>query len=182
MNSKEEEVLEPFFNSARYWHFDELLKTAGISRSQLSLWLKKFEKEGIIKRVKPKGRMPYYMHNFDNADFRNKKKLFALKKLNDSGLLNHLASLSKASVVILFGSFSRSDWYKDSDIDIFIYGDDSDFEQGRYELKLNRDIQVHNSKNKKDLKKINKMLPYIISGDFIKGSIQDLGVEINAKI
>ena len=33
------------------------------------------------------------------------------------------------------------------------------------------------AKNKKDLKRMNKLLPYIISGNFIKGSIQELGVE-----
>ena len=182
MESKEEQVLEPFFNSPKHWHFDELLKKADISRAQLVRWLKKFEKEGMIKRIKPKGKMPYYMHNFNNPSFQNRKKLFGLKKLNESGLFNHLLTLEGAKVVILFGSFSRFDWYGHSDIDIFIYGNDDEFEQGKYELKLDREIQVHNVKNKRDLKRIDKMLPYIISGDFIKGSIQDLGVEINAKI
>lgn len=182
MESKEEQVLEPFLNSSKHWHFDELLEKANISRSQLVQWLKKFQKEGIIKRVKPKGKMPYYVHNYNNLSFRNKKRLFALKKLTNSGLLDHLYNLEGANVVILFGSFSRSDWYDNSDIDIFIYGNDDEFKQGEYELKLDREIQVHNAKNKKDLKRMYKMLPYIISGDFIKGSIQDLGVEINAKI
>ncbi|MEA2036770.1 MAG: nucleotidyltransferase domain-containing protein [Nanoarchaeota archaeon] len=182
MESKEEQVLEPFFNSPKHWHFDELLKKADISRSQLTQWLKKFKEEGIIKRVKSKGKMPYYVHNFDNPDFQYKKRLFGLKKLTNSGLFNHLFALKGAKVVILFGSFSRSDWYGNSDIDIFIYGNDDEFEQGKYELKLDREIQVHNAKNKKDLKRISKMLPYIISGSFIKGSIQDLGVEVNAKV
>ena len=44
MESKEEHVLELFFNSSKYWHFDNLLKKANISRSQLAQWLKKFEK------------------------------------------------------------------------------------------------------------------------------------------
>ena len=151
MKSKEEQVLEPFFNSPRHWHFDELLKKADISRSQLAQWLKKFEKEGMIKRVKPREKMPYYVYNFDNADFRLKKRLFGLKKLTDSGLFSHLSTLEGAKVVILFGSFSRSDWYDNSDIDIFIYGNDDKFEQGKYELKLNREIQTHNAKNNKDL-------------------------------
>ena len=180
MESKEEQALEPFFNSPKYWHFDELLQKADISRSQLVQWLKKFHKEGMIRRVKPKGRMPYYIPNFDNPRFQNKKRLFGLKKL--SGLIEHLSALEGAKVVILFGSFSRSDWYDSSDIDLFIYGNDDEFEQGKYELQLGREIQVHNARDRKDLKRIDKMLPYIISGDFIKGSIQDLGVKINAKI
>lgn len=182
MNSKENNVLELFFNSPRHWHFEELRNKSGLSKSRLTKWLKSFEKEDLIKRIKEKGRMPYYVGNFDNSGFKNKKRLFGLNTLNESGLLNHLSTLKGAKVVILFGSFSRCDWYENSDIDIFIYGNDDYFEQGKYELKLNREIQIQNVKDKKDLKRIDKMLPYIISGSFIKGSIQDLGVEINAKI
>ena len=181
MDSKEEPILELFYNSSKHWHFEEIRKAAKISRTQLVQWLKKFEREGIIKRVKPRGKMPYYVHNFGNLKFQNEKRLFAWKKITESGLFEHLVSLKGAKVVILFGSFSRWDWYKDSDIDIFIYGSDEDFEQGKFELKLHRDIQVHAAKNKNDLKRIDKMIPYIISGDFIKGSIQDLGVEVHAK-
>lgn len=181
MKSKEDAILELFYNSSKYWHFTEIMEKAEISRPQLAKWLKTFEKGGIIKRIKSKGKMPYYVHDFHNPKFSIRKRLYAQQKLAASGLLGHLASLEKAKVVILFGSFSRGDWYKDSDIDIFIYGDDGDFEQGKYELKLRREIQVHIAKDKKDIKRIDKMMPYIIAGDFIKGSIQDLGVKINAK-
>ncbi len=181
MENKKEFVLEPFFGSSKYWHFDELMETIKISRSQLAYWLKKFAAEGFINRIKPKGKMPYYISNSENPKFQSEKRLFALKKLTESGLLCYLASLEGAKVVILFGSFSRSDWHAESDVDIFIYGDNSNFEQGKYELKLKRDIQIHTASDKNDLRKINKMLPYIISGDFIKGSIEDLGVDVSAK-
>jgi predicted nucleotidyltransferase len=181
MNSKEDRVLNLFFNSSKYWHFDELLCESKLSRSRLSAWLNKFQKEGIIKRVKPKGKMPFYVRIFESKNFRHKKRLFALTQLTESGLLTHLEALPKAKVVIIFGSFTSYDWHADSDIDIFIYGDDDDFEQGTYELKLQRDIQVHLARDGKDLKRINKLLPYIFEGDFIKGSIKDLGVEIYAK-
>ena len=178
MKSKEESVLELFFNSSKHWHFEEILEKNDISRPQLARWLKKFEDGGIIKRVKQKGKMPYYVHDFHNPKFDVRKRLYAQQKLASSGLLEHLASLKKAKAVILFGSFSRSDWHKGSDIDIFIYGSDEDFEQGRFELRLKRDIQVHRARNARELKKIERMLPYILSGDFIKGSVQELGVEV----
>jgi len=181
MNSKEDKVLELFFNSSKHWHFDELLKKSGLSRSRLSAWLKRFQKQGIIKRVKPRGKMPYYVHIFESKTFQHKKRLFALKQMTEMGFLNHLAMLPKAKVVIVFGSFSSYDWYTGSDIDVFIYGEDAYFQHGKFETLLNREIQVHQAKDKKDLKRIDKMLPYIISGDFIKGSIQDLDVDINAK-
>lgn len=181
MNSKENDVLELFLNSSRHWHFEEILKKVKIGKPQLARWLKIFQKKGIIKRTKEKGKMPYYVHDFHNPKFDIRKKIYAQQKLASSGLLDHLASLEKARVVVLFGSFSRSDWYKNSDIDIFIYGSDKGLKQGEYELRLHRDIQVHIAKDKNELKKMEGMLPYILSGNFIKGSIQDLGVEVHAK-
>ena len=180
MKSKENRVLELFMNYPKQWHFEDILKKVDISRVQLSYWLKKFEKEKLIKKIKVRGKMPYYITDHENANYKNKKKLFALEKLYESGFLNHVSSLDKAKVVILFGSFSRYDWYKDSDIDIFIYGKDDEFEQGKYELKLKRDIQVHTAENKKDLKKFKTLLPYIVSGNILKGSLNDIGVEISA--
>lgn len=73
MKSKDEPILYLFFNSPKHWHFDEILKNVEISRSQLAQWLKKFEKEGIIKRVKEKGKMPYYVQDFESPNFQNKK-------------------------------------------------------------------------------------------------------------
>jgi predicted nucleotidyltransferase len=181
MESKEDKVLELFFNSTKHWHFDVLLKKSGLSRSRLAFWLKRFTEKGMIKRVKAPGKMPYYVQVFENLTFRSEKRLFALKQLTDAGLINHLSSLPKAQVVVLFGSFSRWDWYSDSDIDIFIYGKDDGFMQGKYERLLNREIQVHLFRNKAELQRKSKLLPYILSGDFIKGSIDELGVDIIAK-
>ena len=179
MKSKEEHVMEPFFNSPKHWHFEELRNTIRISRPQLSYWLKKLEKDRIIKRVKPRGRMPYYT-GMENPEFYNRKRLYGLQKLTNSGLFDHLSALKHAKVVVLFGSFARSDWYLDSDIDLFIYGSDEELDSHGYEMKLHHDIQVHLAKDKKDLKRMDRLLPYIVSGDFIKGSVQDLGVQIHA--
>jgi len=181
MKSKENKVLELFFNTPKHWHFEELLNKAKITRPQLARWLKKLAKEGIIQRVKEKGKMPYYMHDFNNPRFDVRKRMYASQMLMQSGLFENLASLKKAKAVILFGSFTRSDWYRDSDIDLFIYGSADGFNKVEFEMKLRRDIQLHIAQGRQDLKRMEKMLPYIVSGDFIKGSIQDIGVEVHAK-
>ncbi len=180
--SKEERILELFLNyGTKQWHFEEILKMAKTSRSKAVKWLNKFISRGIIKRVKPKGKMPYYIADFDTPSYKNHKKIYLLNKLNDCGLLNHLMSLSKAKTVIIFGSFSRGDWYWDSDLDIFIYGDDEDFEKTKYEAKLKRDIQIFNAKDKGDLEKIGEDLIYnIIKGNLIKGDLDFIEVKIHA--
>jgi len=182
MESKEEDILELFFDDpSREWHFEEILKEAKIARSKATKWLKKFVKEQLIKRVKEKGKMPYYIGNYESPAYKNKKKIFALQKFYESGLLNHLCYLKKAETVIIFGSFSRSDWYKNSDIDVFIYGDPEDLHIAPYELRLHRDIQLFICKNKKELKKYSiGLIRNIIKGNLIKGNLDFIGVGINA--
>jgi predicted nucleotidyltransferase len=179
MRSKEDAVLELFYNSGRHWHFEELIEKAGISRRQLLNWLMKFEREGLIRKVKEPGRHPYYMHNYPDPRFLNRKRLYALQRLTESGFLDHLANLD-AKVIILFGSISRADWHSGSDIDVFIYGNDDGLEQGKFEGIFGREIQVFNARSKAGLKRYAGMLPAIVSGDFIKGSIHNLGVVMHA--
>ncbi|MBU4493276.1 MAG: nucleotidyltransferase domain-containing protein [Nanoarchaeota archaeon] len=182
MQSKEEKVVELFFESpTREWHFEEIVKGAKITRSKADRWLKQFIKEGLIKRIKKKGKMPYYISSYDSPKYKNRKRIFGLTKLYESGLLNHLGYLEKAKTIILFGSFSRSDWYKNSDIDIFIYGDPKGLRIVDYELKLHRDIQLFICQNKKDLSKLGEgLIRNIIKGNLIKGDMDFVRVGINA--
>ena len=177
MRSKEDRVLELFFNSPKHWHFEDLLEKADISRPQLNRWLKQLSKENIIKRIKLKGKMPYYTGNFNNPNYKNKKRLFALEKFYKTGFLNHLASCD-ADTIIIFGSFARSDWYKDSDIDLFVYGKAKDLNLAKYELKLKREIQLFHFKKKQDIKKLDKgVLPNIVNGFTVKGNLDFLNLK-----
>jgi predicted nucleotidyltransferase len=178
--SKENKMLELFFNEpTKHWHFENILNESSLSRDKANKWLKRFLEKKLIKKIKLKGKMPYYIGNHEHPNYRNKKKLYALTQFYESGLFNHLQSLKNAKTVILFGSMVRSDWYSESDIDLFIYGDDDDFEIGKYELKLKREIQLFNAKNKKKLRKMGMgLVQNIIQGYFIKGTIDNLGVEL----
>ena len=182
MESKEEDIIELFYEEpTKEWHFEEIVKKAKITRSKADRWLKRFIKEGLIKRIKERNRMPYYTADFENPSYRNKKKLFALNRLYDCGLLNHLSSLKKARTVIIFGSLVRSDWYKDSDIDIFIYGNPEGLKTADYETKLHREIQLFICHNKKELDKFGEgLIKNIIRGIIIKGDIDFVKVGINA--
>lgn len=170
---KEDTVVELFFNEpTKQWHFEEILKQAKISRPQAARWLRKLIKEGIIKRIKQIGKMPHYIGNYENPTYQAKKRLFALNHLEKKGFLSHLASLQKAQTIILFGSMSRWDWHKDSDIDIFIYGNDEDFEQGRFRAKLHREIETFICKDKSELQKFDlALLRNILSGYIVKGNL-----------
>ena len=182
MRSKEDNILELFFeNPTKEWHFNEILKKANITRSKANKWLIYFQKENFIKKIKEKGKMPYYISNYESSSYKSKKRAFTFNKLYESGFLTHLNSLPKAKTIIIFGSFVRSDWYKTSDIDVFIYGDPKGLKTADYELKLNKNVQLFICKDKTDLKKLGKgLIRNIIKGNLIKGNLDFVRVEINA--
>ena len=68
--------------------------------------------------------------------------MFSLNRFHQSGLLNHLSSLEKVKAVFIFGSFGRGDWYKGSDIDLFIYGNPEGLDLGKYQFKLHHEFQL----------------------------------------
>lgn len=181
MKSKENKIIELFFQyPTREWHFEEIVNEARIARSKADNWLKKFIKENLIKRIKKKNKMPYYISRYDSTEYKTKKKIFALNILHKAGLLKHLESL-KAKTIIIFGSFTRSDWYKDSDVDIFIYGNTEGLKIAEYELKLKRNIELFICKEKKELKRLGEgLIRNIIKGDIIKGNIDFIEVSLNA--
>jgi len=174
--SKENVVLELFFQEpSKQWHFEEILTSAQISRPQATQWLKRFRSLGLIKRVKPRGAMPYSIANFENSVYQTKKRLYALNQLEERGFLSHLASLVGAQTVILFGSLSRWDWHKDSDIDIFIYGDAKDFDKQQFRKKLHREIETFICKDTTALSTMNPaLLRNIAEGYLIKGDLKFL--------
>jgi len=177
--SKEEKVLKLFYEyPTKHWHFEELIKEAKISRPQLNNWLKKFLKEKLIKKLEPKNKNPYYISNYENPNYQNSKRLYSLENLNKTGFLKHLLELPKAKTIILFGSLSRWDWYKDSDIDLFILGNTEGFKEGEFRKKLHREIQIFSYENKKELKNLPLgLLKNIITGYKIKGNLNFLEVK-----
>ncbi|HLC90417.1 MAG TPA: nucleotidyltransferase domain-containing protein [Candidatus Nanoarchaeia archaeon] len=170
---KEENLLKLFFNQPlKPWHFEEILKTGKISRPQASLWLKKFLQEQLIKKIHPKNKKPYYVADYESPNYQNCKRILALQKLHQSGLLNVLVSLKEAECIILFGSFSRWDWYEQSDIDLFIYGKIPPLNFRKFESIVHHEIQIFNAGTEKDLQKLGPaLLRNIIKGITIKGDI-----------
>lgn len=175
--SKEEKVLKLILENSplKEWHFEEIVREADLTRAVANKWLKKYVKEGLLKRIKEKRKFPYFTAGSDNVIYFSRKRLYALEQLHRSGLIPKLLSLQKAKTIILFGSMIKGDWYKDSDIDIFIYGDQGSFDKTFYERKLGRSIELHLFENKQDITEVKTgLIKNIVNGYLIKGQIQDI--------
>lgn len=157
---------------SKHWHFEQLRQESGLSRAQTNEWIQKLRKDNLVVRTKPRGKMPYYTANYHHQHYQNGKRLYALQQLYHSGFLDYITSLERAETVVLFGSFSRSDWYKESDIDIFVYGDIEHLRLGPYLSKLHREVQLFTGKTEEDLQKMGPaLLRNIIKGITLKGAI-----------
>ena len=179
--SKEKQLLQIILENSplKHWHFEELIEQTTLTRATLSKWLKKYQKLGLLKRIKERGKFPYYAAGSDNHIYQSKKRLYMLDKLYGSGLIQYLLSLKNAKTVIIFGSAARGDWYKGSDIDIFIFGKQEKIEKYKYELALKRNIELHIFEDKEEIKAVETGLIQNISNGFIvKGLLQDFA-EVN---
>jgi len=178
-----EELKNLFFNEAlRQWHFEDLVKELKLSRDRTNYFLRQLIKDNLIIRVKPRRKMPYYIANKDLPKFRLEKRLFGLQLIEKTGLFEYLASCEEIKTAILFGSFSRGDWSKSSDIDLFIFGDVSDFPKEKFEQRLKRPIQLFAYSNPKEIKDDldPTVIPNLIKGFAIKDSIEPFEVRIHA--
>ncbi len=178
-----ERIREIFFkDTLRRWHFTKIMQETKMSRERTNHFLKELLKEGTIIRIKPKGKMPYYIAKRQTQKFRGEKQLYGLKMLQESGLFEHIRNCKNIQTAIIFGSFAKGNWNNSSDIDLFIFGDDSEFEKGKFEKKLKREIQICSYKNKAKLKKEldQNLIPNIIKGFHIKTSNEPFEVKINA--
>lgn len=175
--SKEENVLKIILENSplKEWHFEEIVKESKVTRAIANKWLKKYVKEGLIKRIKEKGRFPYFTAGNNNPVYYSIKRIYALEQLHKIGLISKLLSLKTAKTIIIFGSIIRGDWYKDSDVDIFILGNPSDFDKKIYEHKLYKNIELHIFKDRKEIREVKTgLMKNIINGYTIKGQIQDI--------
>lgn len=179
--SKEERILELFMNEpTKHWHFSKIVETSGVSVNITGKWLRRFQKDKIIKRIKPKGKMPYFTGNYEEPEFMSRKKWYALQKLYETNLIQELQRLKNAKTIIIFGSYVRTDWNTESDVDVFVYGESENFRFGRYWKGLgfqgqSREIQVHTFHTKKEMKEIKSgLLKNVLRGYVIKGDICEL--------
>jgi len=175
--SKEETVLRLILENSplKHWHFEELVKKTKMTRAAVNKWLKKFQEQNLISRVKERGKFPYFTVGSNNPYYLTKKRIYVLNRFHEAGLIDYLSSLEKAETIILFGSMAKGDWYKDSDIDIFILGKLENIEKQKFETRLKRDIEFHIFESKEELKQLRTgLLKNIIDGYVVKGSINDL--------
>jgi|SRR3989344_1888499 len=165
-------VLQPFFIDP---HRDnvglrELSRLVGLSTPSTKLHLKRFVKEEILKTGSFRG-MPAYRANQSDERFRYLKKMNTFNLLHTSGLIHYIFDHCQPNVIILFGSASRGEDTKDSDIDLYVECQEQPLDLILFENKLKRKIQLHfydsfNKVHSKELK--NNIVNGILLDGYLK--------------
>ena len=146
----------------------EYARENNISPPTASNILKNFENEGLLK-VRKDRRYLLFRTNRESQILKDLSKIYWKWKLND--FVEYLNSILHEPTIVLFGSLSKLETKKESDIDISIFARfNKDLELKRFENKYRRKIQVFIYES---LDKVNKELKTnILNGYVIKGELK----------
>ena len=110
-------------------------------------YCRELEKEGILRKESVSG-ISTYSADRASKKFLTAKRLFNIKLVFESGLIEHLVKEYFNPVIVLFGSYSKGEDVEDSDIDLYVETQKKqEFNLQKFEKILKRKIQVFNYRN-----------------------------------
>jgi predicted nucleotidyltransferase len=113
-------------------------------------YCKELEKEKILSAIQI-GKIKLYTARREEKYFFE-KKLFNLKSIYESGVINNLKIELSNPGVVLFGSYSKGEDIENSDVDLYIETVcNKKINLKKFEQKLQRKIQIFRQKNIKDI-------------------------------
>jgi predicted nucleotidyltransferase len=113
-------------------------------------YCKELEEEKIL-RLEKIGSVALYTASRSEI-YLLEKKLYNIKSLYESGLIDYIKKELSNPGIVLFGSYSKGEDIEDSDIDIYIETlSEDNIKIERFEKKLFRKIQIFKYKNLKDI-------------------------------
>jgi predicted nucleotidyltransferase len=134
-------------------------------------YCKELEKEEILITIKT-GNVVFYTADKTSHDFLLEKKLYNIKSLYVSGLIEFIKVELNNPPIIVFGSYSKGEDVENSDIDLYIETPASKkINLNDFENKLSRKMQAFQYKGLKDIRNMN-LANNIINGIILNGYIE----------
>ena len=115
-------ALEFFINEPyKKIHLREFSRKLKISPNSASRFLGCFVKEKLVNEERV-ANLRYFIANLDSATFRQVKKVYSIKQIEDVGLVGGLKDLCVH--LVIFGSVGKGIDSSESDVDILVIGKD----------------------------------------------------------
>lgn len=163
-------VLKLFLDSPlEEFRLREIARLTKISPPSVMNYLKEFEKEGLIKRIK-KREVPFYQALRDDQNFKIYKKISIIYELHKSGLIAFLWEKISPEAIVLYGSFARGESIENSDIDLFILGKEKPLDIHDFEKKLNKEIHLFFKGTLKEMSR--ELKNNVLNGIILKGYLK----------
>ncbi|GIU68204.1 MAG: hypothetical protein KatS3mg001_054 [Candidatus Pacearchaeota archaeon] len=167
-----ETIKEHFFiNPTAKLRVREIERNLKLPLPSVIRYCKELEKEGILTMQKI-GSVTFYTANRSNENFILEKKLFNIKSLYTSGLVNFLKVELSNPVIIVFGSYARGEDNEKSDIDLYVETPSKkEINLEKFENILKREIQVFRHKTIKEIKNphlANNILNGIVLNNYVE--------------
>ncbi len=122
----------------------QIEKVIGVPLPSAIRYCKELEKECILK-IDKISNIVFYTADKSSKKFILEKKLFNLKNIFNSGLIDYLIREYSNPPVVLFGSFLNGEDIEESDIDLYIETPKKEkFDLEKFEKFLKRKIQIFN--------------------------------------
>lgn len=158
------------------FYIRELSRKLKKSPTTISKYLKKLEKEGILKS-KEKFNHLLFKANAEKEEFRKLKIDYNLKKINKSGFVDFLIrEFNEPRAIVLFGSFAKGENIKASDIDLLVVTTlkkEIDVEKFEHEFGHKIQLFLFSEKELEKMKEKNKeLLNSFINGIKLHGFIE----------
>ncbi|MEK6861657.1 MAG: nucleotidyltransferase domain-containing protein [Nanoarchaeota archaeon] len=158
-----------FEDNYRRINVREYSRIKKISPPTASKILKLYKEEELLLDEHEKNFI-YYLANKESKVFIDIARIYWYLQLKKIGLLSYIENELVNPLVILFGSLSKAEIKKDSDVDIAVFTiSKKDLSLKDFEKKINRNIQVFYFKSKNDVKN-KELLNNILNGFILTGS------------
>jgi len=139
----EQKVLKILFeNPTTKFHLRELARISKLNPNTIINIIKKLEKEKLILKEKKKYITEIYA-NTENKRFTTQKKIFNLKQIYESGMIDFLTKKYNPEAISIIGSYATGEDIEKSDIDtVIITKIKEDSNMLKYEKIFNRKIHL----------------------------------------
>jgi len=160
-----------FVNPTSRLRVREIEKKLRLPLPSVIRYCKELNDEGILS-IMQVGSVVFYTSDKTNERFLLEKRIYNLKSVYLSGLVEFLRMELSNPVIILFGSYAKGEDLENSDIDLYIETfSKKELELTKFENQLRRKIQVFKQKSLKEIKNVH-LSNNIINGILLNGFVE----------
>jgi len=160
-----------FVNPTAKLRVREIERTLKLPLPSVIRYCRELEKESILTTIKI-GNVNFYTANRGSEKYLLEKKLYNVKKIYESGIIEHLREKLSNPSIVLFGSFAKGEDTEESDIDLYIETPSrKKVSLEKFEKLLKRRIQVFQHKNLNEISN-SHLANNIINGFLLNGFVE----------